>query len=251
MGIVSALHQVRRALFRLDPILQIGLVIGLAEVYRLLRRLIPTDWAQATGNARHVFRLEQVTHIAWERGLQQWFLHFPDVVRGMNWFYLSSHFLVTGAFFVWLYWRDREGFSIFRDGFLLATAIALVIHWRYPTAPPRLAHMGVKDTIDLYSGVNIGRPHHERFSNPVAAVPSLHAGWALAVGAGLMLYARNLLLRVVGVMYPSAVLLTIVVTGNHFIFDAVAGALVMAVGFAATAPFRVGAREPAYARSQV
>jgi hypothetical protein len=52
------------------------------------------------------------------------------------------------------------------------------------------------------------------------------------------------------VLYPSAVLLTIVVTGNHFIFDAATGALVMAVGFAATAPFRVGAREPAYARTR-
>ena len=144
---------------------------------------------------------------------------------------------------------DREGFAIFRDGFLLATAIALVIHWRYPTAPPRLAHMGVKDTIDLYSGVNIGRPHQERFSNPVAAVPSLHAGWAIAVGAGLLLYGRNLLARAGGLIYPAAVLLTIVVTGNHFIFDAAAGALVMAVGFAATAPFRVSPREPAYARS--
>jgi len=243
------LSRARRLLYRLDPVLQISLVIGLAEAYRLLRRLIPTDWPQATANANHVLRLEQVSHFAWEQGVQHWFLRFPELVRGMNWFYLSSHFVVTGAFFIWLYWRNREGFSIFRDGFLLATAIALVIHWRYPTAPPRLAHMGVRDTIDLYSGVNIGRPHHERFSNPVAAVPSLHAGWALALGVGLMLYARNFFLRAVGVLYPSAVMLTIVVTGNHFIFDAVAGALVMAVGFAATAPFRVAAREPAYARS--
>jgi membrane-associated phospholipid phosphatase len=102
----------------------------------------------------------------------------------------------------------------------------------------------------FYSGVNIGKPYHERFSNPVAAVPSLHAGWAMALGVGLVLYARNFLLRAVGVLYPSAVMLTIVVTGNHFIFDALVGALVMAVGFAATAPFRVGARELAYARSQ-
>jgi hypothetical protein len=235
------LDRARRVVYRLDPVLQIGLVIGLAEVYRLLRRVLPTDWPQAIANAHHVLRLEQVSHIAWERGIQAWFLHFPTIVRGMNWFYLSSHFAVTGVFFAWLYWRNREGFSIFRDGFLLATAIALVIHWRYPTAPPRLAHVGVKDTIDMYSGVNIGRPHHERFSNPVAAVPSLHAGWAIAVGAGLMLYARNIVARIAGVVYPSAVLLTIVVTGNHFIFDAVAGALVMAVGFAATAPFRVEA----------
>src|SRR5213592_298830 len=240
MGRVFALHRARRVLARLDPIFQISLVIGLAETYRLLRRLIPTDWPQAVANARHVFRLERVSHFAWERGIQQWFLHFSTLVRGMNWFYLSSHFVVTGAFFVWLYWRNREGFAIFRDGFLLATAIALVIHWRYPTAPPRLAQMGIKDTIDLYSNVNIGRPHHERFSNPVAAVPSLHAGCALAVGVGLLLYARRFISRAAGVVYACAVLLTIVVTGNHFIFDAVAGALVMAVGFAATAPFRVG-----------
>jgi membrane-associated phospholipid phosphatase len=240
----------RRLLLRLDPIFQIGLVIALAEAYRLLRRLIPTDWPQAIANAQHVERLEQVAHFGWEQGIQDWFLQFPRLVQGMNWFYLSSHFVVTGAFFVWLYWRNREGFAIFRDGFLLATAIALVIHWRYPTAPPRLADMGIRDTIDLYSHVNIGKPYHERFSNPVAAVPSLHAGWALALGVGLVVYARNYVLRALGVIYPTAVMVTIVVTGNHFIFDAVAGALVMAVGFAATAPFRVGTREPAYARSR-
>ena len=237
----------RMRLRRLDPVLQIGLVIGLAEVYRLLRRLIPTDWPVAVANAQHVLHLERALHIAWEPGIQRAFLHVPELVKGMNWFYLSSHFVVTGVFFVWLYWRSREGFAIFRDGFLLGTAIALVIHWRYPTAPPRLAHMGIKDTVEMYSGVNIGEPHHERFSNPVAAVPSLHAGWAVALGAGLMLYARTWVGRILGVLYPAAVLLTIVVTGNHFVFDAVAGALVMAVGFAATAPVRVRFAEPAYA----
>jgi hypothetical protein len=250
VGRVTPVNRARRLLFRLDPLVQIGLLIALAEAYRLLRRLIPTDWPQAMANAQHVERLEQVAHFAWEEGIQDWFLQFPELVKGLNWFYLSSHFVVTGAFFMWLYWRDRDGFSIFRDGFLLATAIALVIHWRYPTAPPRLAGTGIKDTIDLYSGVNIGKPHHERFSNPVAAVPSLHAGWALAVGVGIVLYARNFFMKAVGVIYPAAVMLTIVVTGNHYVFDAAAGALVMAVGFAATAPFRVGAREPAYARSR-
>jgi hypothetical protein len=58
------------------------LVIVLAEAYRLLRRLIPTDWPQAIANAHHVLRLEQVSHFAWEQGIQQWFLQFPDLVRG-------------------------------------------------------------------------------------------------------------------------------------------------------------------------
>ena len=232
---------------RLDLPVQIVLIVGLAESYRLLRRLIPTDWPLAIANAHHVAHLERALHVEWEGGVQRAFLHLPDVVKTMNWFYLSSHFLVTGVFFVWLYWRSREGFAIFRDGFLLGTAIALVIHWRYPTAPPRLADMGIKDTVQMYSHVNIGEPHHERFSNPVAAVPSLHAGWAIALGAGLMLYARTWLGRIAGLVYPLAVLLTIVVTGNHFVFDAVAGALVMAIGFAATAPVRLRFAEPAYA----
>ena len=241
------MERARYWLRRLDLLLQIGLVVGLAESYRLLRRLIPTDWPLAIGNAERVAHLERVLHIYGEAAMQRAFLHFPEVVRTMNWFYLSTHFLITGLFFAWLYWRSREGFAIFRDGFLIATAIALIIHWRFPTAPPRLAHMGIQDTIDLYSRVNIGRPHHERFSNPVAAVPSLHAGWALGVGAGLVLYGRIWIAKLLGFLYPLFVLLAIVVTGNHFFFDAIAGALVMAIGFAATAPFRVRAAEPAYA----
>ena len=104
------------------------------------------------------------------------------------------------------------------------------------------------DTISLYSHVNIGAPHHERFSNPVAAVPSLHAGWALAIGAGLALHTRRWLPKVLGGFYSLAVLVTVIVTGNHFVFDLVAGAVVMAFGFAATAPFHARTRDPAYER---
>src|ERR687888_1583228 len=247
VGSCSVVAAARRHLRRLDPLIQIGLVIGLAETYRLLRTVLPTDWPRAIANAHHVLHLEQVLGFAWEGWLQRFFMQWPELIRGMNWFYVSSHFVVTGIFFVWLYWRNREGFALFRDGFLLGTAIALVIHWRYPTAPPRLAGIGIKDTVDLYSHLNIGRPHHERFANPVAAVPSLHAGWAVALGAGVVMYARTLGGRLLGVLYPAAVLLTIVVTGNHFVFDAVAGVLVMAFGFAMTAPFRLRTTEPAYA----
>ena len=240
------MSRARRLLHPFDPLLQIALVISLAQAYRILRTLIPTDWAQATANARQIVSIEQMMHLGWERSLQESFMRFPELIKAMNWFYLASHFFVTGAFFVWLYLRNRDGFSIFRDGFLLGTAIALVIHWRYPTAPPRLAGLGIKDTIELYSGVNVGEPHRERFSNPVAAVPSLHAGWAVALGVGLRLYARNVLLRIAGVLYPAAVLLTIIVTGNHFVFDAIVGVLVMAIGFALTVRLRLGGREPAY-----
>jgi hypothetical protein len=86
-----------------------------------------------------------------------------------------------------------------------------------------------------FSDINIGSPRSSPFSDPVAAVPSLHAGWALGVGIGLVLYARPPFWKAVGALYPFVVVLTIVVTGNHFVFDAIAGMAVLGLGFAVAA----------------
>ena len=189
------------------------------------------NWAQAFTNARRIVSLEQVLGVAWEQSLQRAFLALPDLVNALNIFYFVGHFLFTGIFFFWLYHRSREGFRSFRDGFLAATAIALVIHWLYPTAPPRLAGVGIEDTLRVLSGIDIGSPTSSALSNPVAAVPSLHAAYALGVGIGMIRYARSHLIRAAGVVYPPLVVLTIVVTGNHFVLDAVAGMVVLGVGF--------------------
>ena len=155
----------------------------------------------------------------------------PDLISALNVFYFVGHFLLTGIFFLWLYHRSREGFRSFRDGFLAATALALVIHWLYPTAPPRLAGVGLEDTLLMFSGIDIGSPTSSALSNPVAAVPSLHAAYALGVGIGMIRYGRSHLARLAGAVYPPLVVLTIVVTGNHFLLDAVAGMLVLGAGF--------------------
>ena len=63
---------------------------------------------------------------------------------------------------------------------------------------------------------------------------------------GLVRYARQRWLRVLGVLYPIAVVLTIVVTGNHFIFDALAGAAVLAAGFLVANLPRMGRRALSY-----
>src|SRR5207247_9173993 len=136
-------------------------------------------------HARKIVHLEQIAHLDWEERLQSAFLHIPELVRAMNVFYFVGHFVLTSLFFVWLYHRSRPAFRFFRNGFLTATAIALVIHWQFPTAPPRLANVGLEDTLRNLSNIDIGSPTSSSFSNPVAAVPSLHAGWALGVGIGL------------------------------------------------------------------
>jgi membrane-associated phospholipid phosphatase len=106
-----------------------------------------------------------------------------------------------------------------------------VIHWLFPTAPPRLAGVGLEDTLLMLSGIDIGSQTSSALSNPVAAVPSLHAAYALGVGVGMIRFARSHVVRFAGALYPPLVVLTIVVTGNHFLLDAIAGMLVLALGF--------------------
>ena len=228
---IEAMARVRSVVERHYGLAQVALVVAFVESYELLRHVMTPNWQLALQHAQKVVSWEQVAHIEWEEGLQQTFLRIPDLVRAMNVFYFVGHFVLTSVFFFWLYHRSRPAYRRFRDGFLTATAIALVIHWKFPTAPPRLANIGLVDTLRYLSNIDIGSPTSSAFSNPVAAVPSLHAGWALGVGLGLVLYARPLFWRLVGVVYPVAVALTIVVTGNHFVFDALMGYAVMAAGF--------------------
>jgi hypothetical protein len=217
---------------RHDGLAQVGIVLAAVWSYELLRRAIQPNWGAALVHAREIASWERAGHVRWEAPLQHAFLHAPGLVRALNVFYLAGHFVLTGFFFVWLYRRSRQGFRIFRNGFLVATALALGVHWAFPTAPPRLAGVGIVDTVRRLSGVDIGSPGSSAFSNPVAAVPSLHVGWALGLGIGLAIYARPLGWKVVGALYPLAVTLTVIVTGNHFVVDAIAGMAVMAVGLA-------------------
>ena len=230
-GFTSTRARVVRILARRDGLAQLAVVLGAVGVYEAARLAMEPDWGRAFANAHRIVSAERVLGLAWEESLQRAFLALPDVVHALNVFYFVGHFLFTGLFFLWLYRRSRDGFGSFRDGFLAATALAVVIHWLYPTAPPRLADVGLEDTLLQLSGIDIGSPDSAALSNPVAAVPSLHAAYAVGVGLGMIRFARSHLVRMAGAIYPPLVVLTIVVTGNHFVLDAVAGVAVLAVGF--------------------
>ena len=225
------MRRVRALVARRDGLRQMALVLGAFGMYELARLATQPDWPVAIANARKIMRLEEVLSLAWEARLQDAFLAVPDVVRAMNLFYFVAHFVVTGLFVLWLYRRSRADFRVFRDGFLVATALSMLVHWGFPTAPPRIAHADVLDTLNLFSGIDIGSQSTSALTNPVAAVPSLHAGYALGVGVGLFRFARLPLVRAFGLVYPALVVLTIIVTGNHFVLDALAGIAVLAAGF--------------------
>jgi hypothetical protein len=120
---------------RHDGFRQILIVLCAVWTYELARMMIHPNWPVAMANAQRVDNLERAFDFAWEQSLQRAFLGVPELVEAMNLFYFIGHFVLTAVFFVWLYHRSRAGYRSFRNGFLAATAIAVLIHWQF--RPPR------------------------------------------------------------------------------------------------------------------
>jgi membrane-associated phospholipid phosphatase len=98
-------------------------------------------------------------------------------------------------------------------------------------APPRLAGIGMADTVSRQAGVAL-TGHSTIFYNPLAAVPSLHCGFAFAVGIALAAAARRPWTKALALSWGPIVSLAVVATGNHYLFDIAAGLLVSVVGYA-------------------
>jgi hypothetical protein len=62
-------------------------------------------------------------------------------------------------------------------------------------------------------------------------MPSLHIAWALWAGISVYRCARPRAIRLLALLYPFFTLAVIVGTANHYIIDAVGGAVVVALAF--------------------
>jgi hypothetical protein len=193
-------------------------------LYQVARGLVGADAAVADGHAHRLVALERSLHLFAEANVQRAVQTLPGLTSLFGVAYLTLHLAVTAGVLLWLHRCHPDGFLFVRTALLLASSLALVGFLVYPTAPPRLAGVGIADTV-FGAHIDLNRGLVSTLYNPYAAVPSMHVGYSLIVAAGLLRHGRHLLVRAIGALYPPFVLLVIVATGNHFFLDAAAGAL--------------------------
>jgi hypothetical protein len=196
----------------------------------------------AIENARALARFESAHYLYIEPQIQSYFRSgghligdFPSwgfVVQFANNVYAWLHILVPLAVLAWLFAYHRRRFALVRNLLFLANVLALVGYFIYPLAPPRLT-TGLTfhghpfhfwDTMPhtvIHTQLN-GRPLG--FS-PYAAMPSIHIAWAVIMAGSLILFSRNLPLRLLASLYPLLILFSIVVTANHYVMDGVGAVL--------------------------
>jgi hypothetical protein len=209
-----------------DAALQLALW-GVADLlYEGVRGLVAGRADAALANGRAVIALEQATGTFLEPKIQSLFTGSHIVIDAANWIYMNAQFTVNLLFLALLYAYRNEIFYFVRNMFFVAMGIALVVHLTVPVAPPRMfTQYGFVDTVHKFAHVNQDTGAVSMFVNPYAAVPSMHMCFALLVGATALRLTSRRWLRVLAMAYPVVVLAVIVITANHFFFDAVIGAV--------------------------
>ena len=206
-------------------------LIGVAYVaYQLVRGVVEGGRVDlAFSNASALINVERWMGIFWEPQLQGLIINNAFLIDFFNWIYIWGHLPVIGAVAVGIYLFRRDAFARYRNALLISGAIGLVVFVTLHMAPPRmLAEMGFVDTITLYDQVYHAL-QHPAFVNQYAAMPSLHLGWNLLIGIALFESTKNLWVRGFAVLLPVSMLASIILTGNHFFLDAIAGVGVAAV----------------------
>ena len=219
-------HDLRNALA------QVGALVAAFVAYFGARGLSEADPSKAIEHAQAVVEFEKRLGMHGEAALQELVLGHPNVIDVLNWIYIWGHWPVIIGVLLWLLNNHPEPYRVLRNALFVSGAIGIVVFVLYPVAPPRLAGLGLVDTITTQShSYRVLQP--PAFVNQYAAIPSLHVGWDLLMGIFIFRYARRRVLRVVGALTPLAMTASVVLTANHFVIDAVLGALVAMIGLSA------------------
>jgi membrane-associated phospholipid phosphatase len=171
----------------------------------------PTEWLQA--------RLYQRDVVNW------W-----DVAFTLTY---TSYFITPFALAGYLWARDRLAFLRFSKRLVTLALAGLATYIAFPAAPPWMAgEMGLLEHIHRTTskgwevlGVGTASLFSEGQSsvNLVAAVPSLHSAFCALVALFLWPRVRRRRLRPLLLLYPLAMGIALMATGEHYFFDVLLG----------------------------
>ncbi len=166
--------------------------------------------------------------------LQRWLWHghvrFYDVIP---WAIYMTHFFFTPLLAAVLWKVNHDRFRWFVRRVIGLSFAGLLTYALYPAAPPWLAarHHLIAPITRIIPQVWNYLPVHgagaifekgEAYANRVAAVPSLHAAFALLISVTVWPYTKRWLRPLVAA-YPLAMAFSVIYTGEHYFSDVALG----------------------------
>jgi membrane-associated phospholipid phosphatase len=199
-----------------------------ALVYFGGRKIVEGSRARAVRDAGWIIELEQRLGIDVERTVQR--ATDEGLLRTVgNISYVWLHWPLLIVVLVVLLRHDRDLYRRLRNAMFASGAVALVIFAVFPVAPPRFMPGFVGTVSDEARRHYVPTPLE--WSNPYASFPSFHVGWTLvaclafAAAVGRRRWAAL-------AMVPAALVgVAVVSTGNHYVVDAIGGAVIALVAY--------------------
>jgi hypothetical protein len=207
---------------------ELVVVLCLLKLYDFVRGHAEVRKDSAFRSSADLFNLEKWLHIDVEPSINHWFVdHHPISVVASYW-YQFAHITVTLSVLLWCwYWRPAA-YRQFRNALVLINVVGLSIFLLLPVAPPRLlpeAHVIDADLLNGFGSHDVGPVSADAYG----AFPSLHIAWAVWAAVVAFTLVKNRPLGRAWLAYPFSTLIVIVATGNHYVLDAVAGAVLALV----------------------
>ncbi|HET8559938.1 MAG TPA: phosphatase PAP2 family protein [Marmoricola sp.] len=216
------------------PVLWQQVLIGLLlfGLYLAIDSLeTPGRRAAADRHGRAIFHLEQSLHLDVEHVLNNWLAPHAVLSTLANYEYAWTYILSALALLTWTYVRRPDLWRMTRDSFVVMNLIAFLGFWLYPTTPPRLLpELGFVDTVTR--GATFGSWGNSLVdsANQLAAMPSLHVGWALWVSVILARITARRSVQVVSAVHVVLTAFVIMATANHYLLDGVAVVIPIWIG---------------------
>lgn len=170
-------------------------------------------------------------------------IRWYDTVGSLVYF---THFLFPVALSVILWMRNREQWIRYIRRFATVLFAGVLTYIVLPTAPPWMASSNrhpyrIMEPLTRTTGrgwnalglntVNSVILRGQQWANPTAAIPSLHAAFALFMVVFLWPRVQRLWIRVILVSFPVAMALSLVYFAEHYVIDIIVGWLYVAGAF--------------------
>ena len=210
---------------------ELALVVGCYLTFALAKNLTdPSPVLKAVSNGWSVLRFENALNLNYEPFVQQMIgrVSLGSLVA-LTYFYAIGMWVGLIAMAVILFIKNRPLYVYLRRIFVLSMLLAAVVFAVFPLAPPRfMPGLGVTDTVTLL-GLDPAPASDSAISyNRFAAMPSLHYTWALLVMIGAFKFG-GFWTKVAGFTFQMLMFVAIIATGNHYVLDAIAGAILLLV----------------------
>ncbi len=209
-------------------------------VYDLVAGLAKVREGAALAHGRDLLGLSP---FGLEKAADLWLAGIAWLRDPASYYYDLAHIDVTMVVLVACWVFVPQAYRRARTALATVNLIGLVVFLLYPAAPPRLLPgagfvdiVGDSGTWGSWEG---GTGTVAARANEFGSMPSLHLAWALWVALTVMSMTPRRTWRVLAWAHVVLTATVVIVTGNHYVIDLIAGALVTSVAWR-LAPYAQG-----------